>query len=170
MGGRIVDLLSTPHLATEALLPWLLNDTLTSAERSQVEAHLMSKHGQGAGAGTIALRRACQENPPEQVEVLLSAFTCGDAVNASASACSRVKKTPSQRSPNLSVTPRVASIAARALTIRSLFIFPASALRVEFPCFATPAIPARPVLTLEQLGVGNGAVALDAGEELGWLA
>ena len=42
MGGRIVDLLSTPHLATEALLPWLLNDTLTSAERSQVEAHLRS--------------------------------------------------------------------------------------------------------------------------------
>ena len=32
MGGRIVDLLSTPHLATEALLPWLLNDTLTSAD------------------------------------------------------------------------------------------------------------------------------------------
>jgi anti-sigma factor RsiW len=42
VGGRIVDLLSTPHLATEALLPWLLNDTLTSAERSQVEAHLRS--------------------------------------------------------------------------------------------------------------------------------
>ena len=42
MGGRIVDLLSTPHLATEALLPWLLNDTLTSDERCQVEAHLRS--------------------------------------------------------------------------------------------------------------------------------
>jgi anti-sigma factor RsiW len=42
VGGRIVDLLSTPHLATEALLPWLLNDTLTSDERSQVEAHLRS--------------------------------------------------------------------------------------------------------------------------------
>ena len=42
MGGRIVDLLSTPHLATEALLPWLLNDTLTSDERSQIEAHLRS--------------------------------------------------------------------------------------------------------------------------------
>lgn len=42
MGGRIVDLLSAPHLATEALLPWLLNDTLTSAERSEVEAHLRS--------------------------------------------------------------------------------------------------------------------------------
>jgi hypothetical protein len=42
VGGRIVDLLSTPHLAAEALLPWLLSDTLTSAERSQVEAHLRS--------------------------------------------------------------------------------------------------------------------------------
>jgi anti-sigma factor RsiW len=42
VGGRIVDLLSTRHLATEALLPWLLNDTLTSDERSQVEAHLRS--------------------------------------------------------------------------------------------------------------------------------
>lgn len=42
MGGRIVDLLSAPHLATEALLPWLLNDTLTSAERREVEAHLQS--------------------------------------------------------------------------------------------------------------------------------
>jgi len=31
-----------PHLATEALLPWLLNDTLTSDERCQVEAHLRS--------------------------------------------------------------------------------------------------------------------------------
>ena len=42
MGGRIVDLLSTRHLATEALLPWLLNDTLPNDERSQVEAPLRS--------------------------------------------------------------------------------------------------------------------------------
>lgn len=40
MAGRIVDLLSSPHLATEAVLPWLLNDTLTPAERHEVEAHL----------------------------------------------------------------------------------------------------------------------------------
>jgi hypothetical protein len=42
VGGRIVDLLSTPHLATEALLPWLLNGTLTGGERRDVEAHLRS--------------------------------------------------------------------------------------------------------------------------------
>lgn len=42
MGGRIVDLLSAPHLATEALLPWLLNGSLEGAERAGVEAHLQS--------------------------------------------------------------------------------------------------------------------------------
>lgn len=42
MGGRIVDLLSAPHLATEALLPWLLNGTLEDSERADVEAHLRS--------------------------------------------------------------------------------------------------------------------------------
>lgn len=42
MGGRIVDLLSAPHLATEALLPWLLNGTLEDSERAGVEAHLQS--------------------------------------------------------------------------------------------------------------------------------
>jgi anti-sigma factor RsiW len=42
MGGRIVDLLSAPHLATEALLPWLLNGTLDDSERAGVEAHLQS--------------------------------------------------------------------------------------------------------------------------------
>jgi anti-sigma factor RsiW len=40
--GRIVDLLSSPHLASEALLPWMLNDTLTPAERRELEAHLQS--------------------------------------------------------------------------------------------------------------------------------
>lgn len=42
MGGRIVDLLSSPHLAAEAMLPWLLNDTLPASERREVEAHLQS--------------------------------------------------------------------------------------------------------------------------------
>lgn len=42
MGGRIVDLLSSPHLTTETLLPWLLNDTLPASERREVEAHLSS--------------------------------------------------------------------------------------------------------------------------------
>jgi anti-sigma factor RsiW len=42
VGGRIVDLLSAPHLATEALLPWLLNDTLPPAERVEVESHLQA--------------------------------------------------------------------------------------------------------------------------------
>jgi len=42
VGGRIVDLLSAPHLATEALLPWLLNDTLSPAERAEVESHLQA--------------------------------------------------------------------------------------------------------------------------------
>lgn len=42
MGGRIVDLLSAPHLATEALLPWLLNGTLADSERASVEAHLQA--------------------------------------------------------------------------------------------------------------------------------
>lgn len=42
MGGRIVDLLSTPHRATEALLPWLLNGTLTPDERRELETHLQS--------------------------------------------------------------------------------------------------------------------------------
>jgi anti-sigma factor RsiW len=42
VGGRIVDLLSSSHLATEALLPWLLNDTLTPGERRELESHLQS--------------------------------------------------------------------------------------------------------------------------------
>ena len=40
MGGRIVDLLSTRHLAAEALIPWLLNDTLLPEERRELETHL----------------------------------------------------------------------------------------------------------------------------------
>lgn len=42
MGGRIVDLLNSPHRATEALLPWLLNGTLSQAERAEVDAHLQA--------------------------------------------------------------------------------------------------------------------------------
>jgi anti-sigma factor RsiW len=42
VGGRILDLLSTPHLATEALLPWLLNETLAPDERTKIETHLQS--------------------------------------------------------------------------------------------------------------------------------
>jgi anti-sigma factor RsiW len=42
VGGRIVDLLSGPHQTTEALLPWLLNGTLTGDERNAVEQHLQS--------------------------------------------------------------------------------------------------------------------------------
>lgn len=42
MGGRIVDLLNGPHRTTEALLPWLLNGTLTESERSAVEQHLQA--------------------------------------------------------------------------------------------------------------------------------
>lgn len=42
MGGRIVDLLSSPHSAAEALMPWLLNGTLAPAERRQLEEHLES--------------------------------------------------------------------------------------------------------------------------------
>lgn len=42
MAGRVVDLLSSPHLAAEALLPWLLNGTLAPAERGELEAHLQA--------------------------------------------------------------------------------------------------------------------------------
>lgn len=40
MGGRIVELLSSPHRAAEALMPWLLNGTLKPAERRKLDAHL----------------------------------------------------------------------------------------------------------------------------------
>jgi anti-sigma factor RsiW len=40
VGGRIVDLLSSPHRAAEALMPWLLNGTLRPAERRSLEDHL----------------------------------------------------------------------------------------------------------------------------------
>ena len=42
MGGRIVDLLSGPHHTTEALLPWLVNGTLSETERDELEKHLQS--------------------------------------------------------------------------------------------------------------------------------
>lgn len=40
MGGHIVELLSSPHRAAEALMPWLLNGTLGPAERRRLEGHL----------------------------------------------------------------------------------------------------------------------------------
>lgn len=40
MGGRIVELLNSPHRGCQALMPWLLNGTLTPAERCKLDAHL----------------------------------------------------------------------------------------------------------------------------------
>lgn len=41
MGGRIVELLNSPHRAAEALMPWLIAGTLEPADRDRVEAHLL---------------------------------------------------------------------------------------------------------------------------------
>ncbi len=40
MGGRIVELMNSPHRAAEALIPWLLNGTLTPAEQHELASHL----------------------------------------------------------------------------------------------------------------------------------
>jgi hypothetical protein len=40
VGGRVFELVSSPHRAAEALMPWLLNGTLRPAERRRLEAHL----------------------------------------------------------------------------------------------------------------------------------
>jgi anti-sigma factor RsiW len=40
MGGRIVDLLSSPHRAAEALMPWLINGSLSPAEQHELARHL----------------------------------------------------------------------------------------------------------------------------------
>jgi anti-sigma factor RsiW len=40
MGGRIVELLNSPHRAAEALMPWLINGTLSAAEQRELASHL----------------------------------------------------------------------------------------------------------------------------------
>lgn len=162
MDGRVVDLLSTPHLAAEALMPWLLNGTLDQAERRQIEAHLAAcaqcRTELEQQRRLLALYRAAAAPPASapQVEAALAALTARlPAAGPTAGAAGRALFRPLRWWP-FTVALQLGVIVALGIALWLQAMAPSTA--PEYRGLAAAAAPDAAALVLFDPGASESAM------------